>query len=250
MTTGHKEGDEPEVRQTFLGGEGALASELAAMERAADAAIRAAVGAPGTAERRYRRAELEIFMAMRPEFGPANASLFGKRGRKLGALRERLKLESPPPDRAAALDRFADAVLAAKDALQARGLAVASSVAAGPALWLPEEPAWELSAGDGRRRLTLVFAVPTELSSSASMVRREQPAEPFGALDGALVFTADPMVSGDRDETGELRLACLAALFPDGKNGLGPEAGPGTRAVLRGSRDGADLRRTLRPARE
>lgn len=242
-------------------------------------------------------------MAMRPEFGPANAALFGRRERLLDALARAVKLDAArrPPDRGHALDRFAEAVLSARRALEAKGFAVESAPAAGPMPWTPPEPAWSLVARDESRKVaeyapyagspagqaapaeprrvhprqTFLFAAPQRLRCSSSLVRREQPAEPVGALNGALVFTPDPAQSLDQDDAGRLRAEALGALFPGGaraevplagggkavlENGLlrvsggeapTPEAtrraAPGARALLWTATDGPDIRRLLVP---
>lgn len=271
----------PNEVQTLIGGEAATASELAAMSRAADEAIRSAKAASGSAERRYRRAELEIHLAMRPEFGPANASLFGKRARKLEELRRALGLKGAPAGRVPDLDRFAAAVRDSRLRLEAKGLSVESSAAPAPYGWSPAEPAWALIATDPARkvalripyagtpagppeppspvrvhpRLTLILAPARELRSTSSLVRRDQPAEPEGALEGAFVFITPSAQSGDQDEGDALRKSCLGALFPKGRTGLRrlaagekePEAEPGGHGVLRASTEGADLTRTLSP---
>ncbi len=97
------------------------------------------------------------------------------------------------------------------------------------------------------------------MRASGSMVRREQPAEPVGALNGAFVFTLDPAQSGDQDDGIRLREECLGALFSDGRTGLvrvsadspiplaADLAVEGVRAALKTASEGPDIVKTLVP---
>ncbi|MBI5493703.1 MAG: hypothetical protein HY904_01680 [Deltaproteobacteria bacterium] len=99
-------------------------------------------------------------------------------------------------------------------------------------------------------RLSLHLFPLAAMSSSASMVTREQPASLEGATPLALVLVEQPAQSGDTaDET--LRAAVNAAVFgADADHGL-LRAGRGdphaARAVVESTMDGADLTVTVRP---
>lgn len=73
----------------------ALGADMDRMKAAADAVVaaqREALAAGGKPEELFEQGARQIFAAMPPTFGPANAWLFNERSGKLGALEQALGL--------------------------------------------------------------------------------------------------------------------------------------------------------------
>lgn len=224
----HKESMPPEPEQSPQHPK-AVAAQMDQMRALADEAIRRAVEAPGPVEARHAAGVFEIVAAMRPTFGPANAWLFGERGRKLAALAKALNVAEPAS--AGSLDAFFDSVDSAQTALAGKGLTVKQGRTDSSVLgYLPRTPGRALRAEDATRfvaeyvpyvsargkavhpSFTLHFIPLSSLSMHASMVTRDQPGRLVGAVNGALVFVQDTARSGDSDD-GAIEKVALDALF-------------------------------------
>jgi hypothetical protein len=218
------------------------------------------------ADRRHREAIFEIFAVMRPRFGPANAQLFNEREKKLIELARALGAEEPmPPDvDGHRLDRYFDAVERATKALRSGGLKVEVLPVMSDAIdWAPVVSGRMLRAIDPTRtlpehipypelmpeppkakqvppRVTLYLFPPARMSATQDMVRREQPGDLMGVLEGACVFTLQAPQSRDTDD-GKTQATVLEVLFPGAKRadlaqeavGLGGQVAEQLRGVLR-----------------
>lgn len=265
--------EEPPV-QRMLGGEAELASLLDRMIAEGEAVVRRAAAAPGDAQRRYRAAELEIHLAMRPEFGPANASLFGARERKLEELARALGLLGPAVPSRLPLDEFVRSVRGAVEALRASGLSVEEGPArTGSLLWQPDDPGWRLAVEDPGRtieehhpyegtsagpktpatprkvhpRLSLFFFPPGRMTTSIGLMRREQPGTVEGALPSAILFALQAPQSLDQDPDGRLGAKVRQSLFPAAEPREVPSAAAALGASQARLRSGVLEVRAARP---
>ena len=218
--------------QRPLGGWKPLADQMAVMVAAADAIIAEAKSAAGDPLERYRDAEMRIFFAMRPEFGPANAAL--PRDKQLRELATAVGLAQPPEPVAADLDAFVAQARATADALRKQGWTVEEGVASSRAvLWQPDVRGWRLTVVDPSRlvdefvpysrdpstkqvnpSIRLWLFPHVEMSTSQNQVRREQPGTVEAAGPGAVLFRLQPQQSRDQDD-GALSKAIIAALALD-----------------------------------
>jgi len=222
------------------------------------------------ADRRHRQAIFELFAVMRPRFGPANAQLFNEREKKLVELARALFAEDPmPPDvDGHRLDRYFDAVEHVTEALRSRGLEVeVLPVMSGAIEWTPVVSGRMLRVIDPTRtlpeyipypelmpeppkpkkvppRVTLYLFPPGRMSAAQGMVRREQPGDLMGALEGAYVFTLQAPQSRDTDD-GKTQATILEALFPGAKSANRPQA-----AAALGGQSAEQLRGVLRVSAE
>jgi len=243
-----------------------LGKLLEQMKAEADKVIRSFKTRLMLADRRHREAIFELFAVMRPRFGPANAQLFNEREKKLVELARALGAEDPmPPDvDGHRLDQYFDAVEHVTEALRARGLEVeVLPVLSGAIDWAPVVPGRMLRAIDPTRKLpeyipyaellpeppkpkqvpprvTLYLFPLARMSATQDMVRREQPGDLAGALEGAYVFTLQAPQSGDTDD-GKTAATVVNALFPGAKAKADPKL-----AAAVGARSAEQLRGVLR----
>ena len=222
--------------QEPLGGFGPLQAKMERMEAEADAIIARARDAGGPPEVRYGEAALAIHFAMRPEFGPANAAL--RRDRKLVDLAQAVGLDpavlpEPPP----LVDEFVQEVRDIAARLRAPGLTVDERPCSSQKLfWSPATWGWQLTVSDPSRtvsehiayagpaeqspprqvapRVTLHFFPLVRLSTSQSLVTRQQPGFIEGAGQAFVELGLQAPQSHDQDPAGELRKAALAVVFP------------------------------------
>jgi hypothetical protein len=209
---------------------------------------------------RYRLAEMEIHFAMRDEFGPANAALFGARSKKLAELAGAVGTTSQPEPPPFAIDELVREVRSFAQLIRSTGLDVKESpVQARRLLWTPGEiVGWELTVSDPKRQVDEdvayapkpaapvkvnprihLYAFPhVRMEASQSMVKREQPGEPLSAGAASVLFRLQAAQSHDQDPGAAIAKAVESALFREGKTRELPAAakalGGGTATLSRG----------------
>lgn len=247
-----------------------LGQALEQMKEEADKAIHQISADSGSVAARHRTGIFEVFAAMRPRFGPANAQLFNEREKKLVDLARALGVaEHMPPDvDGHSLDRYFDAVERSTAALRERGLQVGLRPVSSSAIdWAPNFPGRMLRAVDPSRTLpqyipyaelrpdkpvpkdvspsvTLYFFPIARMNTMQHMMTRQQPGEVWGAVEGAYVFTLLAPQSGDTDD-GKTADAAGESLFPGGKAVNEPRV-----AAAFGARTAEHLRGVLRVTAE
>lgn len=254
-----EKGSAPSGSERPAGGFGPLESQMKAMTLDAEGIIDRARATTGDAATRYRLAEMEIFFAMRDEFGPANAALFNLRGKKLIELAGAVGATSAPEAPAYAVDDFVRESRSFAQEIRAAGFEVVESpVRSGRLLWTPDVVGWELVVRDPKRTVDEVIAYAAKpatpnkvnpsihlylfphvrMSGAQSMVRREQPAEPFAAGTATVLFRLQDAQSHDQDPGDEIGKKVAAALYRESKSKELPAAakalGGGTATLERG----------------
>ena len=245
------------------GGLGPLAERMDAMKREAEAIIDRARATNGEAAPRYALAAMEIHFAMRDEFGPANAALYGARGKKLQELAGAVGMTSAPEPTAFPIDDFVRETRSFAERLREKGFEVTGApVLAKRIDWRPAEAVgWRLAVTDPKRTIdedvpyagtphgppkaatpkkihpsVSLYVFPhVRLSASESMVARAQPGTPVSA-GAATVFFRLPL--HDQDPGRAIGDAVETALFGEAKPREHPAAakalGGGTAALERG----------------
>ncbi len=257
-----------------------LGAMLEQMKAEADKVIRLVAAGSAPVEQRRRAGIFEVFAAMRPRFGPANAQLFNEREKKLVELARALGVaDTMTPDvDGHRLDRYFDALERAAESIRSKGLRVeVLPVASSTIDWAPLQPGRMLRAIDPTRtlpeyipyaelrpdppapknvppRMTFYLFPPARMTATQAQVTREQPGDFMGAIPGACIFTLQAPQSGDTDD-GKTATAVMESLFPGAQAvaqakaaaALGAQSAEQIRGVLRITAD-APPPSTLSPA--
>lgn len=235
--------DDAALREDLLRPEEQTAPGLGAMmermRRDADARLQRALERHSSREDRYREGVLELFLAMRPTFGPANAWLFNERARKREDFASKLGID-PANDAFPShiLDRFGQDLEDVVETLRRAPFDVTLETATTSEIaWNPRTPGRRIRVVDLTRwveyrppyagpsagppdepqrvhpRLTLYLFPLIRLETRESIVSRLQSGTLIGVCDVAVVFVLQPPQSKDSDDGG-LMHRILHELFP------------------------------------